>query len=248
MKIILLLRTLIYYFLVGALAVIFVPPMFAIACLPEKYRYDNKLFFFFLDCFYKGVVFVTFNKKVITGTENLPKTPAIFVANHQSAGDIPVLGSLVDGFPHVWLVLAYYIKMPVLGFFVRRMFIPVDRAHAGRAARSLIQIYRFVYQHKRHVLIFPEGRRTTDGNIHEFFGGFAMLAKKMNRPVIPVFMPNNGKIYPPGSFFIYSYPLVITIGKPFYCGKDETERDFTERVRQWFIEETKQFEHDASAQ
>ena len=157
MKIVLFIRTIIFYALVGILCLIFVPPLFIIACLPARYRYDNRFFFFLLDCLYKAVIFVAFNKVIMKGSANLPATPAIFVANHQSALDIPVLGSLCNGYSHVWLVLAYYIHMPVLGFFVRRMFIPVDRAHAGRAARSLIQIYRFVKERQTHLLIFPEG-------------------------------------------------------------------------------------------
>ncbi len=244
MNIILLMRTLIFYFCVGVLCLIFIPPLFVIACLPARYRYENKFIFTLLDWFYKLLLRVSFLKINIQGKQNLPSSPAIFVANHQSSADIPVLGSLCNGYPHVWLVLSYYAKTPVMGFFVRRMFIPVDRANAAKAARSLIQIYRFVSKHKRHVLIFPEGTRRTDGKIHEFYGGFAIIAKKTGQPVIPIFMPTTGKIYPPASFYLYSYPLIIIIGEPFYCGEDETEQAFTQRVRQWFLKENEKYSHD----
>jgi 1-acyl-sn-glycerol-3-phosphate acyltransferase len=169
------------------------------------------------------------------GEENLPRDAAIFVGNHQSALDIPVMGSLCNGFPHVWLVLAYYVDTPVLGFFIRRMFIPVDRAHAGKAARSLLQVYRFIKDHQRHLIIFPEGARFIDGEIHPFYEGFAVLAKKTGRPVIPVLMPNNRVIYPPASFYIYPGAIKIIIGEPFYYKPDETDEQFTARVRDWFV-------------
>ena len=127
MKIFLLLRTLFSYLLCGIVIILFFPPLFLIACLPARYRYDNWFFFFLLDCFYTWIVYTSLIPVSIKGSEHLPTGPAIFVANHQSAFDIPVVGSLCNGYPHVWLVLAYYVDAPVLGFFIKRMFVPVER-------------------------------------------------------------------------------------------------------------------------
>ncbi len=238
-KILLTLRTLVSYALISCALVVFVPPCFIIACLPASWRYDNKVFFFLTNCFYKSIVFASFNRIIINGAENLPREAAIFVANHQSAFDIPVLGMLCRGYPHVWLVLEYYVDTPIIGFFIRRMFVPVDRSDPGKAARSLIRVYRFISDNDRHLLIFPEGGRFTDGTVHPFFEGFAVLARKIGRSVIPVYFANNGKIYPPYSFYIYPYPIIIDIGKPFICGDEETAAEFTERVRAWFVEKNK---------
>lgn len=232
---ILLMRTLLAYSIIGVVSLVFILPCFLIACLPARWRLDNRLFFRLLDWFYKSVFFASFRPVQRIGPENLPQTAAIFVGNHQSALDIPVMGSLCNGFPQVWLVLAYYVDAPVLGFFIRRMFIPVDSAHAGKAARSLLQVYRFIKDHQRHLMIFPEGARFTDGEIHKFFEGFAVLAKKTGRPVVPVFMPNNRFIYPPGSFYIYPGSIKIIIGEPFLYQEGETDEQFTSRVRDWFI-------------
>lgn len=192
-------------------------------------------FFGLLDLFFKSIMLATFQPVISIGVEHLPKKAAIFVGNHQSALDIPVMGSLCNGYPHVWLVLAYYVDTPLLGFFIRRMFIPVDRAHAGKAARSLLQVYRFIKDHERHLIIFPEGGRFIDGEIHPFFEGFAVLAKKTGRPVIPVLMPNNRRIYPPGSLYIYPGAIKIIIGEPFSYHEGETDEHFTARVRDWFV-------------
>ena len=241
MKIALFLKTLVSYVLIGLSCLVFMLPAMLIACLPARYRYDNRIFFFLAYCFYKCIVYAPLNKVTIKGKENLPKEPAIFVANHQSSFDIPLLGSLCGMFPHVWLVLEYYIKTPVLGFFIRRMFISVDSSNPAKAARSLIQVYRFLNGKKRHLLIYPEGGRFNDGTIHHFFVGFAVIARKTGRPVIPVFMPNNGKIFPPYSFLIYSYPVVSIVGEPMYIKEDETDVAFVARVRQWFVEMNAQY-------
>lgn len=237
MELLLLIRTLLSYILVGLMSLIFVPPLFLLACLPEHYRYDNKLFFFLLDLYYRVVCWSTLCPRIIKGKENLPEEPAIFVPNHQSALDIPLVGALCRGVPHVWLVLEYYVNTPVLGFFVRRMFVPVDRKNPEKAAGSLLKIYKFIQGKNRHLIMFPEGGRFITGRASEFFAGFAVIARKTNRPVIPVFMPNNRKVYPPGSFYVHPYPLITIVGKPMTIHPDETEKEFTERVRNWFVEQ-----------
>ena len=235
-----LIKTLVSYTIVFFASIIFVPPCLIIASLPEKYRYNNTLFFTLADWYYKIVVLATLNPISITGMEHLPKQPAIFIANHQSSFDIPLFGSLCNGYPHVWLVMEYYIHTPLLGFFIKRMFVSVDQSSPAKAARSLIQVYRFLNGHKRHLMIFPEGGRYLNG-LHRFYLGFAIIARKIKRPVIPVYMPNNGKIYPPHSFLIHSYPVIAIIGEPFYCQEDETDEQFVERVRGWFLEQQRKY-------
>lgn len=232
-----LLRTIISAVLIALAVILFVPPALFVACLPARWRYDNRLFFWALDLLYKSGMYALLLPVHVKNRQFLPKTePVIFVANHQSALDIPVFGSLCNGHSHVWLVLSYYLRTPVLGFLVGRMFVPVDRNHPSRAARSLIETFRFIQNKNRHMLIFPEGARRTDGKIHKFFDGFAVLAKRTGRKVIPVLMPNNGKIFPPGSYYARSYPIIVEIGEPFYIGPTETEQEFTQRVRQWFVD------------
>ena len=192
-------------------------------------------------------MYVSLNPVKITGRKNLPTEPAIFAANHQSAFDIPVVGSLCNGYPHVWLVLAYYVDTPILGFFIKRMFVPIERDEPVKAAGSLRKVIKFIQNQKRHLIIFPEGTRVTNHKIGKFYEGFALVAKRTGRPVIPVFMPNNADIYPPDSFYIYSYPYIqnatveVIIGKPFYIKDDETGAEFVERVHTWFVNQNNQY-------
>lgn len=190
-----------------------------------------------LHWFYKLICKATLTPLIIKGAENFPHEPVILAPNHQSALDIPLVGSLCQGTPHVWLVLEYYASVPILGFFIRQMFVPVDRKSPSKAARSLIKIYKRVQGKNRHLIVFPEGGRFISGKVQEFFEGIAVIARKTNRPVLPIFMPNNRKIYPPGSFYINPYPLIVIVGKPFTIGPEETEKEFMQRIRQWFIEQ-----------
>ncbi len=241
MNILRLLRTLFCYLLAGIGTLIFIPPAFLIACLPAKLRLDNRVFFFLLDCFYKYIMYISLNPVTIHGKENLPKEPAIFAANHESAFDIPVVGSLCNGYPHVWLVLAYYVNAPILGFLIKRMFVPIERDIPEKAALSLRRVIKFIQNGNRHLIIFPEGTRNNDRKIHEFYEGFALIAKRTGRPVIPVYMPTTGIIYPIYSFYIYSAPLDVFVGPPMSIKEDETESEFVKRVRDWFLAQNKKY-------
>ena len=230
------LRAIFGYFLVFIAILIFIIPLMLCTLLPEKYRYDNPVYYYCLYILFWCVLKFTFLPIEIVGKENLPKQTAIFVGNHQSSLDIPVLAYLSGPKPSLWVVLEYYAKQPVLGFFVRRMNITVDRDDTAKSARSLIKILRFLKDQERNLLIFPEAGRFNDSIVHRFLPGFAVIAKKLNRPVTPVFMPNNGKIYPPGSFLMYNYPIKAIVGPQFWIRENETEQEFSERVHNWFVQ------------
>lgn len=234
-------RTLISYILCLFVAIFcFLPALILVAILPEKQRRDSKLLFKFLHYTYYGLVRATLLPITIEGREHIPQQASIFIANHESSFDIPLLGMLMGGHPHVWYVLERFSRTPILGFFVRRMSISVNQACSMKASRALIQGIRLVNGQVRHTLMFPEGGRYVDGNIHDFFLGFAILAKKTGQPVVPVMMYNLGKIYPPKSILMRPHPIRVVIGKPFFYQDPETLEQFSQRVRQWFIEQQAQ--------
>lgn len=237
MRAIAFLRSLLSYFLIFLTCLIFVPFLALLVLLPEDYRFQNRLYFFLIYLFYRCMLFSTFLPIDVTGWDNIPNEPVIMVANHQSTLDIFVMGYINRFYPHTWLVLEYYTRTPILGFFIRRMTIPVDRAQSVKAGRSLVKLLRLFEQFKINVIIFPEGGRHSN-KVNEFFPGFAVLAQKTNKPVIPVYMPNNAAIYPVSTFIINWYPIKAIIGKPMYIEPNETVEDFTKRVHNWFVGES----------
>lgn len=228
-------RTLLGYFLLVFVAIFFfLPAVILSLILPADKRHHSTTFFWLFDKVYKGIVWCMFVPVTIKGKENIPTEPAIFAANHESVLDIPLMGSLLNGHPHVWFVLARFAKTPFLGTIVRRMFIPVDQDCSMQSARALIQGIRIIKEQALHTIIFPEGGRFNDGTVHDFFGGFAVLAEKTGRPVVPVMLFNVGKIYPPGSFLVHYYPVTVIIGQPMIKQPDETAEAFSARVHHWF--------------
>jgi 1-acyl-sn-glycerol-3-phosphate acyltransferase len=162
--------------------------------------------------------------------------PAVIVANHQSALDIPLIGSLLGRQPHTWLVLSYYTKFPVLGRFIRTMCVSVDKATPGKLAQAMMHAVKLATVSGRHMIIFPEGRRVTDGAIHCFRQGFALIARRSKRPVIPVVIKNAARVYPPDGWLIKRASLELIVGPAFVLQPAETDEQFCSRVRAWFVE------------
>lgn len=227
-----------YILFILVVLLFFIPLLLLVACTPEKYRHTNKLIFWLLHMCYQGVAWATLVPTKMMGIEYIPHTPAIFVANHESALDIPFFGLLVGTHPHVWYVLDYYMHKPVIGFFVRRMGISVNQQSSTEAARSLVRGIRLVEDTQSHTMIFPEGGRWNDGMIHDFFCGFAMIAKRTGQPVVPVYMRNLGTVLPRKKMILSYAPITMIIGKPFMYEATDTDEIFAQRIREWFIEQT----------
>lgn len=235
--ILILLRTVLSYILSLIVVLIFTIFGFVYLILPERYRFTSRLFYWWLHINYVGLLKATFLPITIIGRENIPHEPVIIASNHQSSLDIPLVGSLVGSFPHIWLAWIALYKWFALGLLIRRLSVPIDVSSLQKAVSSLRRAVNTVEKYHAHAIIFPEGQRHTDGNIHKFFGGFVALARKTGRPVVPVRIFNLEKVYPPGSFLAYRYPVYVVIGKPMHMQEVESDEAFKDRVYQWFIEQ-----------
>lgn len=233
MKIFIFLRTLLSYFLGFIISIIFLVPAILLLLLPKKLR-PEKIIFYLLYLFYKFIVYILFMPIEIVGKENLLNKPVIFVANHQSSLDIPLIGMLINGKKHLWLVLERYKEKFILGFFIKKLFITIDQSSQIKSAKSLIKTIKELTENPQDLIIFPEGGRFTDGKIHKFFKGFVVLAQKTGLPLTLIYMKNNYKIYPPYTFLIYYNKIKLKISEPIYMSAQDSIESFCEKVHNWF--------------
>lgn len=235
----LLFRSLICYLCAIVVGFVFFLPCMIIAAFSSPAQLlQNKLFFWLMDKVYRGVLGSFFLPLRIKGLEHITDEPAIVVANHESSLDILVVGGIFRGRVHLWYALRRFFTTPILGFLLRKMAIPVDQEQPLHAARSLVRGMACARSLGIHSVLFPEGGRYLDGKIHAFFSGFAMMARKLKQPVIPVMLRNLGATYPPGSFLIYPHTIHVIIGEPMMYRENETDESFSERVREWFVQQS----------
>ncbi|HLW72627.1 MAG TPA: lysophospholipid acyltransferase family protein [Candidatus Babeliales bacterium] len=241
MNIGMIIRNLFSRFLLILITIVFFIPIAIFICIPERYRYKYPFVFYPVHWFYVAILKGSLLPITYKGLENIPQdTAVIFAANHQSSLDIPLVGVLSKGVPHVWLAKAELMDSVFIRFIVPLISVLVDVTSPRNAMLSLRKILNIVNNHHRNLIIFPEGARYTDGKIHDFFGGFVILAKKVGRPVVPVCILGIDKAYPPETFWVQWYPITVIVGKPFIYEKDDSDESFKNRVHQWFIDQMRQ--------
>ena len=120
-------RNLFSRFLLIVITIIFLIPIIIFICIPQKYRYKSSLFFYPVHWFYSLILKGSMLPITYKGVENIPKdTSVIFVANHQSTLDIPLLGVLSKYTPHVWLAKAELMDSIFIRWVVPLISVLVD--------------------------------------------------------------------------------------------------------------------------
>ena len=112
----------------------------------------------------------------------LPQQPMLWVANHVSWSDIPLLGALT---PLSFLSKAEVRDWPVAGWLANKAGTLFIRRGSGDSSQVNQQLAAHLQQ-ERHLLIFPEGT-TTDGTaLRTFHGRLLSSAIDSGVPLQPV--------------------------------------------------------------
>ncbi|MEP9365682.1 lysophospholipid acyltransferase family protein [Nocardioides sp. CN2-186] len=181
-------------------------------------------------------LFRSVSRTRVEGLDVLARTegPVIFVANHASHLDTPlILLSLPDEWRRRTAVAAaadYFFDTwwRAVGSSLFFNTFPIDR-RGGTMAATPGEVLADGWS----LVIFPEGTRSTDGWMGKFRMGAAFLAKEHGVPVVPVAHRGTFAAMPRGQ----GWPargrrqLTIRFGEPISAGDDESVRDFAARVK-----------------
>lgn len=134
----------------------------------------------------QGILVVAGVKVKKVGMENVdPKKPSIYMPNHASMIDIPVL------LAHLPVDLRFLYKqslrmVPFLGQAIMMMgMVSIDRSRLDKARVSLKKAGDRI-RRGTHLLVFPEGTRTPTGRLLSFKKGGFYLAIQEDIDVVPV--------------------------------------------------------------
>jgi 1-acyl-sn-glycerol-3-phosphate acyltransferase len=145
----------------------------------------------------------------LEGLENLPAQPCIFVSNHVSNIDAPVLLPALPGMSSVF-IKKKLMSIPILGMAMRMgKYIPVSRGHSREEAQRSVEYAAEVLRGGRNIVLFPEGTRSPDGKLLPFKKGGFFLAAETGAPMVPVVIRGTAKIMRKGSFRIYPGEAVV---------------------------------------
>ncbi|MBT4594660.1 1-acyl-sn-glycerol-3-phosphate acyltransferase [bacterium] len=162
-------------------------------------------------------------------------SPCVIVANHLALIDSLLLEAALRSFPRVWIVKFGLTKIPILSFIVRRMHVPVVSNNQVKMAAAFRKSIRLAKRNNSHLVLFPEGRRSLDGNLEKFTAGFAKAAIILKRPVVPINIEGSDEVMKLGSpLFTSGKRIKLAVGSPMEALPGEDHNEFCERVHKWF--------------
>jgi 1-acyl-sn-glycerol-3-phosphate acyltransferase len=164
--------------------------------------------------FWARTVFLLIGKKLhIEGVENIKKEEKyILIANHSSLFDIVAIMSFFPGIS--WFGHERLTRIPVFRRFLELTdYIPLKKTSFKNTKEMINQL---VEKSKgRTIAIFPEGTRTLNGKINDFFRGFVILLRRAELDVLPVTLDGFYGLKPKNRFYIgFDSKLYVIIHKP----------------------------------
>ena len=172
------------------------------------------------------------------GREHIPvEGPCIYVANHQSALDIPLCMALLPGRVRM-LAKSTLFYIPVFGWTIQAEgFVPVDRHDRKKAGRSLTPAAELIRQGHR-VFIFAEGTRSRTGVPGRFKTGAFRLAVDSGAPIVPLAIIGAERAMPPRSKLVRTGRVEIIAGEPIapIAGEEANVMALRDRVHRWITE------------
>ncbi len=168
----------------------------------------------------------------VEGLDRLePGRTYVFVSNHQSIYDIPIL---FWSLPYQLRIIAKASlgSFPFLGWHLRRTgHMLVDRSRPDR-----VRIFGWasrLMSDGLSLIVFPEGTRSRDGRVGRFKGGSFFLALQAGLPVVPISVVGSRHVMLKGRLATYPGRVRLVVHDPIDTAgmADADAREFGERVR-----------------
>lgn len=168
----------------------------------------------------------------VEGLENIPDETCVFMGNHQSILDIPILRCTINRTMD-FVAKKELAKTPVIGYWIshlRCVFLDRENVREGiKAINSAINSIKEGYS----FVVFPEGTRSKDGKIGEFKQGSIKLPIKSGAPVIPFAISGTSACFEDNKNFIPG-KVKLCIGKPIQVdkGNKDHEKEMMNNIRE----------------
>src|SRR5512140_123782 len=170
----------------------------------------------------------------VSGVDKIePRKPYIFMANHESFLDGPLVMTHIPGSARVILKKSI-LRIPIVGTAMRFVgFVPVDRKGAEGGKKSIGRAAALMRERGYSYLIFPEGTRSRDGRLGPFRRGGFFLALESGAPIIPITIRGTFALMPKGQWFARKGTVKIAFHDPVPVAAyiPETMAGLIERVR-----------------
>jgi 1-acyl-sn-glycerol-3-phosphate acyltransferase len=154
------------------------------------------------------------------GLEHVPQGGALIAIKHQAMLET-ILPALFLSHP-VFIYKAELGGTPVMGAYLKKNQIAVDRGGHAKALKSIVRGARDAVAKGHQVVIFPEGTRQELGATPDYKPGIAAMYKDLGIPVTPVAL-NTGLVWKPKGLIRSPGHVTIKVLPPIPAGLPREE-------------------------
>jgi 1-acyl-sn-glycerol-3-phosphate acyltransferase len=178
--------------------------------MPFIYLKRKKTVKFMMRLWAKTILLIIGKRIDVQGAENIHNDLRfILVANHASLFDIIAIISVIPDIS--WFGHERLLRVPIF----RRVLILTDyipmRKATYKNTKEMISLLKGQSK-KNNIAIFPEGTRTLNGKINDFYRGFILLLRASEIGVLPVTLNGFYSLKPKNRSYIdFSTPLSLII-------------------------------------
>jgi 1-acyl-sn-glycerol-3-phosphate acyltransferase len=193
-----------------------------------------------------------YTRRTVRGREHFDglEAPVLFVANHSSHMDTPVI---LRALPRPWrrrtavaAAADYFYAKRRLGWTVSLFFGTVPMARDGRGLDDDSTAHiDALFRQGWSLVMFAEGTRSRDGSVGKLRSGAAVLAAQYGLPLMPIHVTGTHDVMPVGRYWMRlppgrpiprRRPIEIRFGAPIRPEGTEHRHDVMERVGDFFAE------------
>ncbi len=151
----------------------------------------------------------------ISGVEKIDRNRNyIFMSNHASAADIPILSGACPVFIS-FLAKRELFFIPIFGWgMAAGGHIPINRNNPKSARRTINRAIKALRSGTISLVVFPEGTRSQTGELGDFKLGVFSLAVQSGTPIVPVAIRGSRDVLPKGSYFMNPVPVSVSFSDP----------------------------------
>lgn len=159
----------------------------------------------------------------IIGLENVPKDETLlFVSNHQSNFDIPLLLSCID-VPKGFIAKKELENWPFISTWMKYInCIFMDRDNLRKSAEAIVDGIK-ILNSGYSMVVFPEGTRSKGQPVGEFKGGSFKLATKSKCTIVPITINGTYKLMESNKNLVKSADIELVIHPPIETRKLDKE-------------------------
>lgn len=179
--------------------------------------------------------------------------PAVFVANHQSHIDTPIILNALPGARRRRTVVAaaadYFYRDRRKAAVVSLTFGTVPVMREGGGSDELDHVHALL-DSGWSVLVYPEGTRAKDKSEGRLRTGAAVLAAQHGVPLVPIHLTGTdcamprGQAWPKRKLWQRRHAVRVAFGTPVRPAAPEARRDAIDEVRRFFAAQERELDRE----